>query len=244
MMSVSDRLEEELRSRSQTTIVSKNQQWYEETYIRQTSNPLEVHPDAMPMEPGKIYTFAYNPKYKDRLSFYDVHPINFIIGHIETSSGNIPNAYGINLSFVPPKIRATILDEIIRIFGTSIIQPNIEKINEGKIKTLSKLPIEYRLVCELLRRSGFKFAIRSYIYSRMVTKPRIIDYEQWWKLATFGSKYINKLGTLSIYWRYKEQLSKEDYRMFDSKKQKYSRKEKKIVLKNMTIKAVKEFLRG
>ena len=158
-----------------------------------------------------------------------------------SAEGFRPNAFGINLSFVPPKVRMTILDEIKRVFGTMIINPNIDRINKGQ-QSLKKMPMTYDLAKVLLQKSGFEFALRSYIYTRMGSKPRIIDYSEWWRLGTFSSDYIRKLNKLSIYWRYKQKLDKADFRVYDKKTQKYGRKEKKILLKNMTIKAVKEFV--
>ena len=237
----SEFLNEQLRSRSATTIISDNRKWYENTYIKESINPLEIHPNDTPLVPGKIYTFPYDPKYKDRLSFFDNRPINFILGHMPSAEGFRPNAFGINLSFVPPKVRMTILDEIKRVFGTMIINPNTDRINKGQ-QSLKKMPMTYDLAKVLLQKSGFEFALRSYIYTRMGSKPRIIDYSEWWRLGTFSSDYIRKLNKLSIYWRYKQKLDKADFRVYDKKTQKYGRKEKKILLKNMTIKAVKEFV--
>jgi len=232
----------QLKTRSQTSIVNDNKKWYEQMYIKEIYKPLELHPDNTPLVPGKIYTFTYDPKYKNKLSFYDVRPLNFILGHLPSAEGNKPNAFGINLSFVPPRVRITILDEIQRVFGTLIISPNVESIRKGHQTMIKKMPIEYDVAKILLRKSGFEFALRSYIYDRMHTKPRIIDYQNWWKLGTFSSAYIRKMAKASIYWHYKRKLDKADFRIFNKKTQKYGRKEKKIILRNMTIAAVKEYM--
>lgn len=230
----------ELKESTVQKLTRSSQKWYEETYIKQEKHPLEVHPSNSLLIPGKIYTFAYDPKYKDKLSFYDNRPINFILGHQEPAEGKIPNAFGINLSFIPPKIRSAILDEIRRVFGTMIIQPNEEAIRKGKISSIRKMPIDYDLVKMMLAKSGFEFALRSYIYDRMKTPPQIIDYHEWWRTALFASKYIKKMNILSIYYSYKRQIDKEVYRVKDGDK--FTRKEKKVVIKNMTIKEVKRYV--
>ncbi len=239
---ISTRLMLELKDSTVSKLTRSSQKWYETTYIKEEASPLETHPPNALLEAGKIYTFAYDPKYADRLSFYDNRPINFILGHLPPAEGKVPNAFGINLSFIPPKIRAAILDEIRRVFGTMIIQPNMDAIRKGKINSIQKMPIEYNLAKMMLRKSGFEFALRSYIYDRMKSSPRIIDYHEWWRVALFGSKYIKKMNTLSIYWAYKKQIDKADYRVKKRGIDDYTRREKKMVLKNMTISAVKKYL--
>lgn len=237
---ISTRLMLELKQSTVQKLTRSSQKWYEETYIKQEKHPLEVHPPNSLLIPGKIYTFAYDPKYKDKLSFYDNRPINFILGHQESADSKVPNAFGINLSFIPPKIRSAILDEIRRVFGTMIIQPNEEAIRKGKISSIRKMPIDYDLVKMMLAKSGFEFALRSYIYDRMKTSPQIIDYHEWWRTALFASKYIKKMNILSIYWEYKRHIDKETYRIKEGDN--YTRREKKTVVKNMTIAAVKRYI--
>ena len=65
--------------------------------------------------PGKIYTYEYNPLYKDVLSFYDTRPIIFVNDVIKASTGN-DIVRGINLNFIPEEIRVATLEEFYKVF--------------------------------------------------------------------------------------------------------------------------------
>jgi len=56
--------------------------------------------------PGKMMTYVYDPKFKDKLKFYDTHPL--IIMLEKTNNG----WYGANLHYLPPKLRVALLQEI------------------------------------------------------------------------------------------------------------------------------------
>jgi len=233
MESTTETIRKELQNKSYNAIVLSNKRWFNNTYIKQIETPIEKHSPSEMLIPGKIYTFLYDPKTKDRLSFYDCQPMTLILGHLPSKDGKGWNAFGINLSYIPPTTRAAVLDKIITTFNTMIIKPNMESIKRGLQVSQDVMPIEYKLAKRLLKDSGFEFALRSYIYKRMYLFPRIIDYENWWKLTTFTSDYIELLSIRSIYYRYKRQLD-DDYRI--------GRKEKKLKLKKFTQAELRKYL--
>jgi len=220
-----------LKLKSHSTVVYHNKQWFDDTYVSRNINPVEENTKTL-MDVGKIYTFTYDAKFKDKLDFWDAMPMNFILGHLESKSGNV-NAFGMNISYIPPQIRLQVLDKIVHIFDTAIIRRNIEKINEDK-RPLKDLPMTYDIAKKILSGSGFEFAIRSYIYNRIKTKPLIVTYQDWWKVATFPSQYILKMNILAIYYLYKKSI-RQDYRI--------GKPEDKLKITKITIKEVKEYLK-
>lgn len=228
----SEKLEMELDNFSESTIYDRNRKWFEETYIDGAKDEYEPYLGDK-LEVGKIYTFRYSPKYADELSFYDNQPMSIIIGHVETKAGNV-NALGINLSFIPPKVRPKILDKIVKVFNTMVIDHNIEMIQQQKFRSQKELPLYYDICKKILKDSGFEFAIRSYIYSRMETKPKILSYEDWWRLCTFPSKYIQKLNIRAIYYRYKKKLD-SGYKL--------GQKDKPVNIERTKIKDLKAYLK-
>lgn len=58
-------------------------------------------------ELGHIYSYRYNPKYKDILSFYDTAPLIFFIGINEHR-----NILGLNIHFLPMKQREKLFADI------------------------------------------------------------------------------------------------------------------------------------
>jgi len=56
--------------------------------------------------PGKMMTYVYDPKTKDKLKYYDTHPLIIML---DVAKGGW---YGANLHYLPPKLRVEILEEI------------------------------------------------------------------------------------------------------------------------------------
>lgn len=201
---VSETIKQKQAESSVSTVRRHSEKWFDDTYIKRKSDPVEPFTGRY-LEEGKMYTYRYDPKYAKQLDFYDNQPIMLCLGHLETKSGY--NTFGLNLSYIPPKLRVQILDTIIRVFRTRVINRNADKINRGKTNNLAKLPLSYDICKKILRGSGFEFAIRSYIYGRIETEPMIISYEEWYHPAQFPSHYIKKLNVKAVYMRYKKQFS-------------------------------------
>jgi len=58
---------------------------------------------------GKMYHFFYDPKGKSTLPYYDRFPLIFMVG---PASGGF---YGINLHYLPPRLRAKLMDSLYTI---------------------------------------------------------------------------------------------------------------------------------
>lgn len=209
-----------------STLYYRNIKWHLDHYVDSTKPVIERHHGPL-LQIGTIYTFQYDPKYKDKLSFYDNYPINLIMGHIETKDGKM-NPYGINLSYIPPPIRIKILDKFIDIFEVQI-DNNRKLISD--ISTLfnhpqkDHIPITYKVAKMVLKDSGFEYAIRSYIYSRIESDPKIITYDEWYRTCLFSSQYIKGLNLASIRYRYKKARD-ATYRI--------GQLEKEVILKDVT----------
>ena len=182
-----------------STIVSRSKKWFDDVYVMKEKKPMEESRTPIP-KIGKIYTWFYDPLTKDEMDFFSWCPLTFIIGYKITSGGHLL-PYGINLSFIPPSMRIKILDTIIRLWNTQVINPNIERIKAGETPTM-EIPLYYDVAKKLLQNSGFEFAIRSYRLERFQSSPMIVSYEDWYKICTFPIRYIEKMQIRAIYWRY------------------------------------------
>lgn len=56
--------------------------------------------------PGKLMTYAYDPKFKEKLKYYDEYPLIIMLDTNQTGW------YGANLHYLPPQLRVTLLEEI------------------------------------------------------------------------------------------------------------------------------------
>jgi hypothetical protein len=64
---------------------------------------------------GKMYTFFYDPKHKETLPYYDLFPLIFVVG---PAAGGF---LGINLHYLPPVLRAKLMDSLYQILNNNII---------------------------------------------------------------------------------------------------------------------------
>lgn len=189
---------DQVRKTSPSTVTRNSQMWFNAIYESHTQAPPE--PFLGPIEAGKVYTYVYDPKHADDLPFYDAFPIFLSMGHLQ--NGNI---FGINLSYIPPRIRMRVLDKFVRVFHTRFIKANINMLERGKPESMREIPFFYDVAKHMMAGSGFQFAIRSYLHSHVRSNPRIITYEDYWRLLAFTSDDIQKLNIRAIYSMYKGQ---------------------------------------
>ena len=80
---------------------------------------------------GHMYMYAYDAKHKATLPYYDRFPLIFMVGPAKKGF------YGINLHYLPPKIRALFFNKLMSISSS-------KKYNEK-----TKLQISYELLSSL-----------------------------------------------------------------------------------------------
>jgi hypothetical protein len=82
---------------------------------------------------GTMQMFFYDPKTKDTLPYYDTFPLVVIVGPAEKGF------YGLNLHYLPPMLRAKMLDGLMDI-ASSKRSPNAKfEITYETLKSTSKL---------------------------------------------------------------------------------------------------------
>lgn len=188
-------------------------------YIKNKSedNPFKLKESAISKQskkiiPGKIYTFTYDPLYKDSLAYYDTRPIVLLQSTSVAGTGN-NLVSGINLNFLPEKIKISILDQFFRLFKKEI-QKDEEKIWENKLSYIIGAInfftqwLQTKLIFERHPNVNFSFAYRNYITDRM-SNLRIIEYDDWAILPFLESKEIVGASLYEIYTEYMNTLIKK-----------------------------------
>lgn len=200
---------------SPSTITQRNLKWFEEFYYnnRDETGLLEYNPNPKKFIVGHMYSFFYfNPKYKDELPFWNSVPIGIFIGYHKNSG----NPLFLAMMFIPPKIREKILDKIVSINTSGLDMANKYIVKSGSSKR--ELNTNYYDLKKYLKSSGFEFAIRSYIITRINAKPLIISFYDWWRVITFPSKYVNKKDVRAIYILYKNSMGIDPFKKGGEKK--------------------------
>lgn len=228
----SEIIREEQNATSVSTTRRRAQEWFNDTYINEVLEPKEAYEDIT-LEVGKMYSYWYDPYYADKLPFFDNFPVMLCLGHLETKKRI--NAFGINISYLPPEWRIQIFDKIFKMFGNRYLKYNKDIINKGRPTQQKVTPMYYDVMKQILEGSGFEFALRSYRYDRFMSVPKIITIEDWWKPLLFPSNYIFKLNVRAIYAKYKQNVD-DTYKGIGSKDPKVNIRKTKVKDINAYIK--------
>ena len=110
---------------------------------------------------GSMYMFMYDPKNKNTLPYYDKFPLVFPINFY--SDGFL----GINLHYIPPEIRAVLMD---RLYST---------INNDSISENTKVQLNYEMLTGASRFKYFKPCVKRYLYSHVVSGFKYVSPLDW-----------------------------------------------------------------
>lgn len=139
---------------------------------------------------GSLYTYTYIPKYADILDFYDTNPLTIIYDSFYSKSGTYLYR-GINLHFLPTRIKLQLLDAYWNYFYKF-----------GANRLMSVLPLTYSkffdYIFEDVNNVMYKFAIRTYIVSRIGSSIKIDDND-FGKAILVKPKFINGKTLDDIY---------------------------------------------
>lgn len=117
--------------------------------------------DAFP-EIGQMYMFAYDPKYKNVLPYYDAYPLVFPIEFY--SDGFL----GINLHYLPPLARARLLTNLKDLS------------NNNKYDDSTKLVISYNMLkAHSIQFNGFENCIKRYLFAHVRSSFHQVSPYDW-----------------------------------------------------------------
>lgn len=113
------------------------------------------------LEPGKMYLFAYDPKWKDKLPYYDTYPLVF---PFRVQSDRV---HALNLHYLPPALRAQLMDALYTLVDKRFS-------NENK-----KLRLSYEVLKAAAKFKAFKPCVKTYLKTHFMSKFLLIPYDQW-----------------------------------------------------------------
>lgn len=117
-------------------------------------------------KPGFLYCYGYDPKTADTLPYYDKFPL--ILCFKITKTG----WYGINLHYVPPRIRQAIFEELL------------ETLNNKNFDETTKFKITWAKLTHFAKHRYIKHACKQYLFSQLMTPLSKVD-AQYWEVLTF-----------------------------------------------------------
>jgi hypothetical protein len=110
---------------------------------------------------GHMYHFRYDPKGKGTLPYYDTFPLIFMVGPAEKGF------YGINLHYLPPKLRAALMDNLYDVASNKRYDQN------------TKLRISYDILKGASKYRYFKPTFKHYLNAHVNSQFLKIDSAEW-----------------------------------------------------------------
>lgn len=156
--------------------------------------------------PGKIYTFEYDPLYKNKLDYYDTRPIILCHDVFRSKDGN-DIVVGVNLNFLPEKIKVGTLQIFYQNFKKDI-EAGEDAASKKSIFISSRLITQLRdwlATVKIFSHSNinYSFAYRNYIMSR-VKLPSLVEYDDWNLIPFVQAQDITGKSLAEIYAEYDE----------------------------------------
>jgi hypothetical protein len=110
---------------------------------------------------GNMYLFAYDPKHKETLPYYDRFPLIFPIN--KAKGGFL----GINMHYLPPILRAKLMDQLYTI------------LNNKNFDETTRLQASYKVLNGAAKFKEFAPCVKHYLNAHVRTKPAYINPSEW-----------------------------------------------------------------
>jgi len=110
---------------------------------------------------GNMYLFAYDPKTKEDLPYYDRFPLVFPFRRVPDGF------YGINLHYLPPLLRAKLMDALY------------DTVNNDNMDETTRLRINYRILQSAAKFRYFEPCVKHYLNNHVRTRFLWIPADQW-----------------------------------------------------------------
>ena len=130
---------------------------------------------------GNMYMYFYDPKTKDTLPYYDSFPLTIVVG---PATGGF---YGLNLHYLPPVLRARMLDGLMDIT------------NNKKYDETTKFQVRYNMLQRTSKLKYFKPCFKHYLNEHVRSRFALVPAPEW-EIATFlPTADFQKSGKSAVY---------------------------------------------
>ena len=131
--------------------------------------------------PGDMVMYTYDPKLKATLPYYDTFPLTIVVG---PAKGGF---YGINLHYLPPKVRAIFLDKLNDIT------------NNQKFDKTTRFKVTYKLLQSTANYKYFKPCFKHYLTKNVTSNIMKVNAAEW-NIAIFLQTAKFKKASIGTVW--------------------------------------------
>lgn len=195
MSQIFNRLELQAFRAGVTPRTKESREWFR----KKASNMRSINREAlMKEEPlrqsnkriiGSMQMFFYDPKTKDTLPYYDKFPLVVVVGPAEGGF------YGLNLHYLPPILRAKMLDALMEVASSPNSDDAKFNITYKRLQSISKL--RYYKPC-------FKHYLNKHVKSKFAEVPA-----PEWEIATFlPTADFSKANSQKVFYDSRQMIGK------------------------------------
>ena len=151
------------------------QSFYKQTNLKKATRFLE----------GRMYTFFYDPKTKDKLPYYDRFPVILLL------EANQNGFSGLNLHYIPPRYRVKLLNELYDFIVTD------DEEDDENMKT--RIRVTYEILQSTAKMKFFKPCYKRYLTSHIEGRALEIIPEYWDIMAMLPVGRFEKESVRKVY---------------------------------------------
>ena len=151
------------------------QSFYKQSNLKKASRFLE----------GRMYTFFYDPKTKDKLPYYDRFPVILLL------EANQQGFSGLNLHYIPPRYRVKLLNELYDFIVTD------DEEDDENMKT--RIRVTYEILQSTAKMKFFKPCYKRYLTSHIEGRALEIIPEYWDIMAMLPVGRFEKESVRKVY---------------------------------------------
>tara|TARA_B100000925_G_scaffold286820_1_gene265118 strand:- start:501 stop:1094 length:594 start_codon:yes stop_codon:yes gene_type:complete len=151
------------------------QSFYKQTNLKKATRFLE----------GRMYTFFYDPKTKDKLPYYDRFPVILLL------EANQQGFSGLNLHYIPPRYRVKLLNELYDFIVTD------DEEDDENMKT--RIRVTYEILQSTAKMKFFRPCYKRYLTSHIEGRALEIIPEYWDIMAMLPVGRFEKESVRKVY---------------------------------------------
>ena len=151
------------------------QSFYKQTNLKKATRFLE----------GRMYTFFYDPKTKDKLPYYDRFPVILLL------DANQNGFSGLNLHYIPPRYRVKLLNELYDFIVTD------DEEDDENMKT--RIRMTYDILQSTAKMKFFRPCYKRYLTSHIEGRALEIIPEYWDIMAMLPVGRFEKESVRKVY---------------------------------------------
>jgi|TARA_R110002012_G_scaffold320715_2_gene545135 hypothetical protein len=187
MASLFDKLESEAFRKGLAARSKEANQWFAKnvTKLGKIGSSKLLGDDRLTKQggasPGDMVVYTYDPKLKATLPYYDTFPLTIVVGPAKDGF------YGINLHYLPPKVRAIFLDKLNDIT------------NNQKFDKTTRFKVTYKLLQSTANYKYFKPCFKHYLTKNVTSNIMKVNAAEW-NIAIFLQTAKFKKASIGTVW--------------------------------------------